>query len=288
MTSPPAPLLLALALLLAGCATTTRTKRYYDGGCIHQGAGGAMETVDGVEIWSEGAPPRNYRILAMVEDERGAGWIPQATFHSTIAKAVKREHGDAAIILRENSRQTGSLSLANAQTTATNWAARTNAWTTAAGATIAVLRKQTTIAVIKYTGTAAAPRETRVDIPFDPEPFAPYTTPGRARLFGRAAGRLRGGLVELIPHAGYMKTRDEAIAAGKDPGPRDPRLVRFVRQSVLDGEGHYHFDALPPGDYLVLCRFQARPDAPLEDDIETARVITLAADENRQLVLTPY
>lgn len=128
----------------------------------------------------------------------------------------------------------------------------------------------------------------RVDIPYDPAPFAPYAAPGAATLAGQALGQLRGGLVELIPYTGCMKARDEAITANQDPGPRDPRLARHTRQSLLDALGRYRFDALPPGDYILLCRFQPRPGAPFHEDIEIARVLTLADGEDKHFVLTPY
>ncbi|MDR1440706.1 MAG: hypothetical protein LBJ10_12150 [Clostridiales bacterium] len=85
-----------------------------------------------------------------------------------------------------------------------------------------------------------------------------------------------------------MRARDEAISAGRDPGPRDPRLAQFVRQRVLDGEGGWRFEGLPAGDYMVLCRFLARAGAPVAEDTEVARVISLGAGEARELVLTPW
>jgi hypothetical protein len=128
----------------------------------------------------------------------------------------------------------------------------------------------------------------RVEIPFEGAPFQPYARTGAARISGQAIGELRGGLVELIPYTGYMKARDEAIAGDKDPGPRDHRLAQYTRQCVLDAQGSYDFPGLPAGDYMLLCRFLAKPGAPLRDDIEIARVISLGENENKHFVLTPY
>ncbi|MDR0352564.1 MAG: hypothetical protein LBI02_04165 [Opitutaceae bacterium] len=128
----------------------------------------------------------------------------------------------------------------------------------------------------------------RVEIPFEDAPFQPYAQTGRARLSGQAIGRIRGGLVELMPYVGYMKARDEAIAGDKDPGPRDHRLAHYTRQCVLDAQGHYDFPALPAGDYMLICRFLAGPEAPLRDDTEIARAISLGENENKHFVLTPY
>jgi hypothetical protein len=128
----------------------------------------------------------------------------------------------------------------------------------------------------------------RVEIPFEDAPFQPYAETGPARISGQAIGQIRGGLVELIPYVGYMKARDEAIAGDKDPGPRDHRLAHYTRQCVLDSQGNYDFPNLPAGDYMLVCRFLARPGAPLRDDVEIARVISLGENENKHFVLTPY
>jgi len=65
------PLLLVAALLgLASCATTTFTALPPQGDGIYQGRGGTKSVLDGMDIWSDGDPPRRYRVLGLIEDQR--------------------------------------------------------------------------------------------------------------------------------------------------------------------------------------------------------------------------
>ena len=65
------PLVLVAALLgLVSCASTTFTALPPQGDGIYQGKGGTKSVVDGMDIWSDGDPPRRYRVLGFVEDQR--------------------------------------------------------------------------------------------------------------------------------------------------------------------------------------------------------------------------
>jgi hypothetical protein len=97
-----------LAMALAGC-TTTDFRAFDDGGRVYVGEGGSKELVKGVEIWSDGRPPRPYRVLGMIYDSRAKAVVPMATFRSDIAAAVKKHGGDAAIILDQGVEYLGSV-----------------------------------------------------------------------------------------------------------------------------------------------------------------------------------
>lgn len=85
----------ALAFLV-GCYTTMFTPasqpRQYtgDGGTAHQ--------VDGVEIWTFGAPERPFEIIGWLEDKRHTGLISRQTFDPDVAEAAKKAGGDGVIV----------------------------------------------------------------------------------------------------------------------------------------------------------------------------------------------
>jgi hypothetical protein len=57
-------------LTLVSCAsmvTQTQFKEYY-GADVVQGTGGTKRTLDGIDIWENGAPNRRFKILGVIED----------------------------------------------------------------------------------------------------------------------------------------------------------------------------------------------------------------------------
>jgi hypothetical protein len=75
---------------------------------IKDGQGGERKTVDGVDIWLHGDPPRRYQIIGSLTDvrkknpilaQRMFGHEPRmADLEGDIAKAAKASGGDAAIL----------------------------------------------------------------------------------------------------------------------------------------------------------------------------------------------
>ncbi|CAI8765069.1 hypothetical protein KW114_12580 [Methylococcus capsulatus] len=60
--------------------------------------------VDGVDIWTTGAPDRKYKILGMIHDvRRNVPWRTR-TYLSDLAQATKKAGGDAAIIIIADSK----------------------------------------------------------------------------------------------------------------------------------------------------------------------------------------
>jgi hypothetical protein len=43
-----------------------------------QGHGGTRKVVDGMDVWTHGDPPRPFKLLGIIEDERPGGMIPMA------------------------------------------------------------------------------------------------------------------------------------------------------------------------------------------------------------------
>ncbi|MDO6387511.1 MULTISPECIES: hypothetical protein [unclassified Uliginosibacterium] len=88
---------LALLSLLGGCATT----QFYPHEArenLHEGKGGSRFTVEGIDVWFNGEPPRKYAILGYIDDPRG---LLADDNHRSIDSAVlakAREIGANALI----------------------------------------------------------------------------------------------------------------------------------------------------------------------------------------------
>jgi hypothetical protein len=89
------------------------------GPLVGQGQWGTRKVVDGVDIWTMGAPPRKYRVLGVINDTRGAGPVPMAGYYRGIAAKVKQYGGNAAIEVGSSRQYLGTASFANATTTTT-------------------------------------------------------------------------------------------------------------------------------------------------------------------------
>lgn len=88
-------LLTAAIFGLTACSTT-----YYDysGAKVITGSGGASKNVDGIDLWIEGTPPRQFQIIGVITDNRPAGPIPMAARNGQIAALVKKKGGDAVLL----------------------------------------------------------------------------------------------------------------------------------------------------------------------------------------------
>lgn len=150
---------LAAALsLLAGCATT-EYKSFESKNNLFEGTGGTKIVVDGMDIWDNGEPPRTFKVLGIIDDERPGGIIPMASLRGDMAKKAREAGGDAVIQLSSESRISGyySSGTATARTTGNVTAgygptATYKSSTTAYGTSTTVPMKKNAakFAVIKY------------------------------------------------------------------------------------------------------------------------------------------
>lgn len=92
---------LTAALLLAGCACTTTEYKVFEGvgTGIMEGKGGSKVVVNGMEIWDTGEPPRKFKILGFVDDNRDTGWMGEDTqsVREDIVEKARRAGGDAIV-----------------------------------------------------------------------------------------------------------------------------------------------------------------------------------------------
>jgi hypothetical protein len=101
----------ALALAVAAAITAaavepaqagTQFLAYQGPDAVKQGRGGDMKTVDGVDFWLDGSPPRRFQVLGVVEDERLKtgiiGLIRMSSLERDMARMVHSAGGDAVIL----------------------------------------------------------------------------------------------------------------------------------------------------------------------------------------------
>lgn len=96
--------LACLALIILGPATATAAEfTAYEGRhAVREGEGGDKKTVDGIDFWSNGDPPRKFEIIGSLSDRRQKtgliGMVRMSGLESDIAKGVKAVGGDAVIL----------------------------------------------------------------------------------------------------------------------------------------------------------------------------------------------
>jgi len=90
-----------VAALVAGCATVG-FQPYQDGGKVYEGSGGIKLEVEGVEFWTEGAPPRRYSIIGVAMQQASGPSGEEAAARVAVAKLAKERGADAAIQVQGN------------------------------------------------------------------------------------------------------------------------------------------------------------------------------------------
>ncbi len=93
---------LLLAAVLAGCATVNY-QPYEGKNNLYEGEGGSKVTKDGIDFWANGAPPRKYTIIGVVDAEIGEGLGDNDILRSAVASEVKKQGGHAAIQMASGS-----------------------------------------------------------------------------------------------------------------------------------------------------------------------------------------
>jgi hypothetical protein len=94
----------AFTLLIAfSCSAEAQDFLAYQGNnAVQRGQGGTMKTVDGVDIWMSGMPPKRFQVLGSLTDERHKtglwGLISMSQLDHDITKAAKKAGGDAVIL----------------------------------------------------------------------------------------------------------------------------------------------------------------------------------------------
>lgn len=98
---------LGATLCIAWSAVSASDFVSYEGkDAVQEGIGGEKKVVDGIDFWSNGAPPRKFKIIGYVTDSRLksglVGMIRMSGLESSIAKEAKKAGGDAVILADSN------------------------------------------------------------------------------------------------------------------------------------------------------------------------------------------
>jgi hypothetical protein len=147
-----------LCLLVAGCASTNYSS--FEGGGVVEGTGGTKKTVDGVDIWNNGSPPRKFKVIGIIDDVRRQSLIGMAGYEAALAKKAKEAGGDAIIFLDSHSELVGyfhSGESGSAHTTGSAYGYGNTAYyqgqtsyQSYGSSTSAIRDKITKVAVVKY------------------------------------------------------------------------------------------------------------------------------------------
>lgn len=136
-----------IALGLASCASTTFQN--YEGASVTQGSGGTRTNVQGIDFWENGTPPRKFRVIGIIDDNRPGGMIPMRALKSDVAAKAKAAGADAVVLIGNASQITGFVG--NAQSFTTVNAFNPNlATTNTFGTSTPVRRNSAKFAAIKY------------------------------------------------------------------------------------------------------------------------------------------
>jgi hypothetical protein len=138
-------LIIAATLLLAGCAST-EFQAFEGKASIFEGLGGTKTVIGGVEFWENGEPPRKFKLLGIISDERPAGLIPMASLKKDIAKKAKEQKADAVILLSSESKLMGTVYNASATTQFYG----NTAVTSGSGTSVPVMRNNAKFAIVRY------------------------------------------------------------------------------------------------------------------------------------------
>lgn len=131
--------------LLAGCATT-EYKSFETKNNLFEGKGGTKVIVDGMEVWDNGDPPRRFKVMGVIDDERPGGIIPMSQLRSDIVKKAREAGGDAVVQLGNQSQIAGYYTSGSAS--AYSYGNTANAYGTST--TVPMRRNIAKFAVIKY------------------------------------------------------------------------------------------------------------------------------------------
>src|SRR5712692_1940434 len=91
--------------VVVGCATT-EYKPYEAKNNVFEGKGGTKVIVDGMELWDNGDPPRKFKVLGIIDDQRPGGVIPMSQLRSDIVKKARE-----AVVMRLSNSATNRRSL---------------------------------------------------------------------------------------------------------------------------------------------------------------------------------
>jgi hypothetical protein len=117
---------------------------------VFKGEGGTKVTNDGIDFWTTGSPPRNYRVLGILTDQRRDQRFSASSFGSDVAAEAKRVGGNAVVILDEAKEFVGTYSTGTAMAAGRSGYGQSNTTAFGSGTGFAIRDKITRLLVIEY------------------------------------------------------------------------------------------------------------------------------------------
>jgi hypothetical protein len=102
-------LILLCSLSVVGCVSSTQFQAYQGNNNIFKGEGGTVIKEEGIDIWTSGTPPCEYKVIGVVNDTRNNSLVAGWTIKGDIANAVRKNGGDAAILTDMKEHYVGTM-----------------------------------------------------------------------------------------------------------------------------------------------------------------------------------
>ncbi|HSB25200.1 MAG TPA: hypothetical protein VLE94_19025 [Burkholderiaceae bacterium] len=131
---------------LAACASTTYKTFQTSGDALFDGKGGTRAVYDGMDVWVWGDPPRRYKVLGLIDDERPGDADPMGRMWGDVVRKAREVGGEALIQVRNQSQIVGYQAIGGA----TAMAPGDSAPTSGAAAEKPVRRNTARFIVIRY------------------------------------------------------------------------------------------------------------------------------------------
>lgn len=128
---------------------------------IHEGRGGERKTVDGVDFWMSGDPPRRYQVLGSIVDRRHQsgliGLARMSALNHDMAKIAKGAGGDAVILEGEGTDVIGVTSSGGANVSGYGYGGQLSGWGSAWSVASPIRKHDSRWMVIRYLPDSASP-----------------------------------------------------------------------------------------------------------------------------------
>ena len=138
-------LLLVAPLLCVSC-TSTDFQSWEGRNSVVEGHGGTRKVVDGMDVWTHGDPPRRFKVLGIIEDERPGGLIPMDQLKHDIVQKARENGGNAVIFVSSASQLAGYYTASSASA----YGYGNSATAFGSSTTVPITRRSSTYVVIKY------------------------------------------------------------------------------------------------------------------------------------------
>lgn len=112
---------LVLAVMTLSACNSNKVTEWRDTR-TYEGDGGAVETIEGIDVWTVGTPQRKFKVIAYIEHSHRSGGlvgiINSFTWKSSVAKKAKELGGDAVILSSQTRQLRGFVGSQSGQATA--------------------------------------------------------------------------------------------------------------------------------------------------------------------------